>query len=62
MKRLYRNRKEGKFVGVCEGLGEYLNIDPVLIRLAIILLCFWGGAGFILYITAWIIVPEKPKD
>ncbi|MBC8174880.1 MAG: PspC domain-containing protein [Candidatus Marinimicrobia bacterium] len=25
MKRLYRNRKEGKFVGVCEGLGEYLN-------------------------------------
>lgn len=62
MKRLYRNRIQGKIAGVCEGLGEYSDVDPVLIRLAFVLLCFWGGAGLILYIAAWIMVLEKPAD
>ena len=57
MKRLYRNRKEGMLGGVCAGLGDYLNIDPVIIRLAFLLLIFTGGV--IAYIVAWIIVPEK---
>ena len=33
-KRLYRNKKNGVVFGVCEGIGDYLNIDPVLIRIA----------------------------
>ncbi|MFQ6609035.1 MAG: PspC domain-containing protein [Fidelibacterota bacterium] len=60
MKRLFRNRIQGKIAGVCEGLGEYFSTDPVLIRLLFVLLCFWGGAGIILYLAAWFIVPEKP--
>lgn len=57
MKRLYRNRKEGMLGGVCAGIGDYLNIDPVIIRLAFLLLIFTGGV--IAYLVAWIIVPEK---
>lgn len=59
MKRLYRNTEEGKLGGVCAGLGEYLNIDPVIIRLLFLLLIFAGG--FVAYLVAWIIVPEKNK-
>ena len=33
-KRLYRNKKNGIVFGVCEGIGDYLNIDPVLIQLS----------------------------
>ena len=57
MKRLYRNSKEGKIGGVCAGLGDYFNLDPVIIRLAFLLLIFAGG--LIAYLVAWIIVPEK---
>ncbi len=57
MKRLYRNSRDGKLGGVCAGLGDYFNIDPVIIRLAFILLLFTGG--LLAYFIAWIIVPEK---
>ena len=56
MKRLYRNTSEAKLGGVCAGLGEYLNIDPVIIRLLFLLFFFAGGV--IAYIIAWVIVPE----
>ncbi len=55
MKRLYRNIKEAKIGGVCAGLGGYFNIDPVIVRLAFLLLIFAGGG--IAYLVAWIIVP-----
>jgi len=57
MKRLYRDTKEGKLGGVCAGIGDYFNLDPVIVRLAFLLLIFAGG--FIAYLIAWIIVPEK---
>jgi len=57
MKRLYRNITEAKIGGVCAGLGDYFNIDPVIIRLAFLLLIFAGGG--IAYLVAWIIVPHK---
>ena len=57
MKRLYRNTKEAKIAGVCAGLANYFDIDPVIIRLLFILSIFWGG-GIIAYIIAWIIVPD----
>jgi len=57
MKKLYRNTIDSKLGGVCAGLGDYFNIDPVIIRLAFLLLIFAGGG--IAYLVAWIIVPEK---
>jgi len=57
MKKLYRNTKEAKLGGVCAGIGDYFNLDPVIIRLAFLLLIFAGG--FIAYLIAWLIVPEN---
>ncbi|MBC8215455.1 MAG: PspC domain-containing protein [Candidatus Marinimicrobia bacterium] len=58
MKRLYRNTKDKKIAGVCAGLGEYFDIDPVIVRLLFLMSIFWGG-GVIAYLIAWFIVPEK---
>jgi phage shock protein PspC (stress-responsive transcriptional regulator) len=44
--------------GVCTGLAKYFNIDPVVVRLLVILLSFLGGAGIVGYIAAWILVPS----
>ncbi len=61
-KRLYRSRKERMVAGVCGGIGEYLNIDPTLIRLAFLLFTIWGGGGLLAYAIAWIVIPEEPVD
>jgi phage shock protein PspC (stress-responsive transcriptional regulator) len=59
MQRLYRSKKERILGGVCAGLGEHLDVDPTVIRLiwaVVTLLSF--GTGIIIYILAWIIIPE----
>ena len=58
-KRLMRSRTNRMICGVCGGIGEYLNIDPTLVRL-IWALCSLArvGMGFILYIIAAIVMPE----
>jgi len=61
MKRLYRSGKDKILGGVCGGIGEYFDVDPVLIRLLWILFCFAWGAGILFYLIAWIIVPRNPK-
>jgi len=60
-KKLYRSCKNKVLGGVCGGLGEYFDIDPVLIRLAVILIAIAGGAGVLFYIIAWVIIPEDPS-
>jgi phage shock protein C len=44
--------------GVCGGLGRYFNFDPVLFRIAFLVLLIPGGLGLLLYIIAWIAIPE----
>ena len=44
-------------MGVCAGIAEYLNVDPVLIRLLWIIFAFVVGSGIIVYIIAAIIMP-----
>lgn len=49
--------------GVCGGIAEYFNIDPVFVRLIAFLLLLPGGLpGLVPYIVMWIIVPEKPVE
>ena len=56
-KKLTKSRKDRKLCGVCGGIAEYLNVDPTVIRLLMVLVaCF--GAGIIFYIIAAIIMPE----
>jgi phage shock protein C len=57
--RLMRSEKEKLFAGVCGGLGIYLGVDPVLVRLAFVLLTFTGGVGVLLYFVLMIIMPSE---
>jgi phage shock protein C len=58
--RLHRSRDDRVLAGVCGGLGEYFRIDPVLVRIAFVLLIFAGGLGILAYILGWIFIPEAP--
>ena len=44
--------------GVCGGLGRYLAIDPVFVRLFFVILALTDGIGFLLYIVLWVVLPE----
>jgi phage shock protein PspC (stress-responsive transcriptional regulator) len=59
-KRLYRSISDRKFAGVAGGLAEYFVIDPLLIRLAFVVLTLAGGGGFLIYLILWIVTPENP--
>ena len=59
-KRLYRSKKEKIIAGVCGGIAEYFDIDPVIVRLIWIVICLMLGFGILAYIIAWIIIPKKP--
>ncbi|MCW4352494.1 PspC domain-containing protein [Hoyosella sp. YIM 151337] len=48
----------GKIAGVCSGFGHRYDIDPVLIRVAFIVSAFFGGAGIVLYLAAWLLLPK----
>ena len=60
MKRLYKSNSNKMIDGVCAGVAEYFNIDPTLIRLAMVLFCLLGGSGILAYIIMAIIVPRNP--
>jgi len=63
VRRLFRSRKERVFCGVCGGLAEYLRVDPVLIRLAVVaLFLIHPGAAILLYIAACVLMPEAPEE
>jgi len=57
-KKLYRNPEDVLIAGVCSGLGSYLGIDAVWIRLVFILFTLLHGFGILLYVILWIIMPE----
>ena len=59
-KRLYRSLTDRKFAGVAGGLAEYFVMDPLLIRLAFVILTLAGGGGFLIYLVLWIVTPENP--
>jgi phage shock protein PspC (stress-responsive transcriptional regulator) len=59
-KRLFRSTTDKKIGGVCGGLAEYFDIDPLLVRLLFIILVIAAGGGVLLYLILWIITPEKP--
>ena len=61
-KRLYRSREDRILGGVCGGLAEYLDADPSLIRLLWVFAALVWGADILLYLAAWTIVPEEPRN
>ena len=60
-KKLYRSKKDKMIAGICGGIAEYFDVDSTLIRLLTVIFILLGGAGFVVYIIAWIIIPETPE-
>jgi phage shock protein C len=55
--RLLRRRLDNRVIaGVCSGLADYFAIDPILVRLAFVVITFAGGAGVLAYIILWIVM------
>ncbi len=62
-KRLYRSTQDRMFAGVCGGIGEYLDVDPTLVRLVFVALTLLSsGSGLVIYVILMLIVPEHPRD
>jgi phage shock protein C len=61
-RKLYRSRSDRMVAGVAGGLGEYLNIDPTIVRLLFVLFALAGGPGLLVYIIMLLVVPEEPLD
>jgi len=59
-KKLYRSRANSMIAGICGGLGEYLNVDPTILRVVAVLLVFADGIGLLAYLIGWIIIPRRP--
>ncbi len=57
-RRVFRDPDTKVLGGVCSGIGNYFDIDPLWIRLALVVLFFGFGSGFLLYIILWVIIPE----
>ena len=57
-----RSRSERVIAGVCGGVGRYLGVDPVLLRIAFIILALANGLGVVAYVVAWVAIPEEQPD
>jgi len=60
--RLYRNSSDKILGGVSSGIANYLDIDPAVIRILMLLFVFTAGFGILLYILLWIFLPSKDLD
>ncbi len=62
VKKLYRSMQNRMIAGVCGGVAEYFNLDPVIVRILWILLILLGGTGIFFYILSWILIPVNPHQ
>ncbi len=58
-KKLVRSESNRMICGVCGGIGEYLGIDPTVVRVIWAIFSAMGGAGIVAYIAAAIIMPHE---
>jgi phage shock protein C len=58
-RRLTRDPRRAVLGGVAAGFGRYLDVDPVLVRIAFVILAFANGLGLLVYLVCWAIVPKE---
>ena len=58
-KQLTKSLSDKKLTGVCGGIAEYFNIDPIIVRIAFLILVFGYGVGLLAYILFAILLPAK---
>jgi len=61
-KKLYRSKTNRVIFGVCGGLGEYFETDPLIVRILFVILSLINGAGIIAYLILAVVVPEDDKE
>ena len=61
-KRLYRRDTDKMIGGVCSGLGEYLGIDPTIVRIFFVLLALADGFGGFIYLVLWLVLPPAGQS
>lgn len=59
VRSLRRSRSDRKVAGVAGGLGAYLGVDPVILRILFVVLAVFGGSGLLLYLAGWLLIPEE---
>ncbi len=57
--RLRRSVTDRRIAGVSGGIARHLDIDPIIVRVALVVAIFFGGAGLLAYIGLWILLPEE---
>lgn len=61
VKKLYRSRDDRMIAGVCGGAAKMLGVDTAVLRIALVAATVLGvGAGLVIYLICWLIVPEEP--
>jgi len=60
-KKLTLSARDRKIGGVCGGIGEYLGVDPTIIRIAWVFFALFVGSGILAYLIAWILIPSGPE-
>lgn len=62
LRRTLRTSPENRYIaGVAGGIARHLDVDPVLVRVLLVVLTLFGGAGILLYIACWLLVPEDGR-
>ncbi len=61
-RRFYLSSTEKKIGGVCGGLAEYFGLDPLLVRVAFLVLFFGWGCGLLLYLLLWLLAPKDERQ
>jgi len=62
MNKLYRSRRDRKLFGLCGGLSDYLNVDPTLLRLVVVVTTFFSAGTVVpIYVIASVVIPKEPN-
>ncbi len=60
--RLTRSTDDQVVAGLSGGLGRYFGIDPVVFRIAFVVLTLAGGSGILLYLIGWLMIPDDVRN
>jgi len=61
-KRLYRVKANQMVGGVCSGIGAFLGIDPLIVRILFVAVALLSGTGLFVYLVLWILIPEAEAE
>ena len=58
-KRYHLSQTDKKIAGVCGGLAEYFDVDPLIVRVGFLILTFCIGGGLMAYLILWLLAPKE---